>query len=71
MHNHHDKYPSRPGFKPGTPRLQALVDTNEPSGPAQYVQEKTTLLQEFDCNNVEIHSSVFNNISPFTSVIRA
>ena len=34
MHNHDDKYPSRPGFEPGTPRLQASVDTNEPSGPA-------------------------------------
>ena len=34
MHNHDDKYPSRSGFEPGTPRLQALVDTNEPSGPA-------------------------------------
>ena len=34
MHNHDDKYPSRPGFEPGTPRLQAPVDTNEPSGPA-------------------------------------
>ena len=32
MHNHDDKYPSRPGFVPGTPRLQAPVDTNEPSG---------------------------------------
>ena len=21
MHNHDDKYPSRPGFEPGTPRL--------------------------------------------------
>ena len=29
-----DKYPSRPRFEPGTPRLQAPVDTNEPSGPA-------------------------------------
>ena len=31
MHNHDDKYPSRPGFEPGgpTPRLQAPVDTNE------------------------------------------
>ena len=35
MHNHYDKYPSRPGFEPGTPRLQTAVDTNEPSGPAQ------------------------------------
>ena len=34
MHNHDDKYPSRPGFEPGTPRLQAPIDTNEPSGPA-------------------------------------
>ena len=34
MHNHDDKYPARPGFEPGTPRLQAPVDTNDPSGPA-------------------------------------
>ena len=34
MHNHDDKYPSRPGFEPCTPRLQAPVDTNELSGPA-------------------------------------
>ena len=34
MHNHDDKYPPRPGLEPGTPRLQAPVDTNEPSGPA-------------------------------------
>ena len=34
MHNNDDKYPSRPGFEPGTPRLQDPVDTNEPSGPA-------------------------------------
>ena len=34
MHTNDDKYPSRPGFEPGTPRLQAPVDTNEPSGPA-------------------------------------
>ena len=34
MHNHDDKYPSRPGFEPGTPRLQAPVDTDEASGPA-------------------------------------
>ena len=25
-----------PGFEPGTSRLQAAVDTNEPSGPANY-----------------------------------
>ena len=34
MHNHDEKYPSRPGFEPGTSMLQAPVDTNEPSGPA-------------------------------------
>ena len=39
MHNHDHKYPSRPGFEPGTPRLQAPpppppVDTNKSSGPA-------------------------------------
>ena len=32
MHKHDDKYPPRPGFKPGTFRLQAPVDANEPSG---------------------------------------
>ena len=30
MHNHDDQYPT----KLGTSRLQAPVDTNEPSGPA-------------------------------------
>ena len=34
VHNHDDKYPARPGFEPGTSRLQAPVATNEPSGPA-------------------------------------
>ena len=34
MQNHDDKYPYQPGFAPGTPRLQAPADTNEPSGPA-------------------------------------
>ena len=38
MHNHDDKYPSRPGFEPGTPRLPSPVDTNEPSRPASAVQ---------------------------------
>ena len=31
MHNHDDKYPARPGFEPGTFRLQAPVDTNVPA----------------------------------------
>ena len=34
MHNHDDKYTSRPGFEPGTSRLHAAVDTSEPSWPA-------------------------------------
>ena len=34
MHNQDDKSPTRPGFEPGTPRLQTEVYTNEPSGPA-------------------------------------
>ena len=34
MHYHDAKYQARPGFEPGTSRLQAPVDTNEPSGPA-------------------------------------
>ena len=33
-HNHDGKYPARSGFELGTSRLQALVGTNEPSGPA-------------------------------------
>ena len=45
MHNHDDKYPSRPGFEPGTPRLQAPVDTNEPSGPAAW----------FEVGNINVH----------------
>ena len=32
--NHDDKYPVRPGFEPGTFRLNTPVDTNEPSRPA-------------------------------------
>ena len=34
MHNHDNKYPTRPEFKPGTYMLQSPVDTNELSGPA-------------------------------------
>ena len=32
MHNHNDKYPARQEHEPGVSRLQASVDTNEPSG---------------------------------------
>ena len=42
MHNHDDKYPSRLGFEPGTPRLQAPVDTNEPSWPASTASKNIT-----------------------------
>ena len=34
MHSHDDKHPARPGFEPCTTRVEAPVDTNEPSGPA-------------------------------------
>ena len=34
MHNRDDRYPTRPGFEPGTSRLHVPVDMNEPSGPA-------------------------------------
>ena len=40
MHNNNDKYPSRPGFEPGTSRLQAPVDTNEPSVLGMSVQRE-------------------------------
>ena len=29
MHNHDDTYPVRPGFEPGTSKLQAPVERNE------------------------------------------
>ena len=47
MHNHDDKYPSRPGFKPGILRLQAPVDTNEPSGPATNYEQNYLLITWF------------------------
>ena len=37
MHNHDDKYPARPAFEPGTSRLQAPVNTNEPLWMRSYV----------------------------------
>ena len=42
MHKDDDKYPTRPGFEPGTSRLQAPVDTNEPSRPVLYYVQATT-----------------------------
>ena len=56
MHNHDDKYPSRPGFEPGTPRLQAPVDTNEPSGPASTQRTRDVVLvvgQQWRIQNVQ------------------
>ena len=38
MHKYDVKYTTRPGFEPGTSRLQAPVDTNEPSGQSQSIQ---------------------------------
>ena len=40
--NHDVKHPARSGFDPGTSRLQAPVDTDEPSGPALF---SSTLLR--------------------------
>ena len=45
MHKHNDKYPSRSGFEPGTPRLRAQVDTKEPSGPAWSFTTFQTFIQ--------------------------
>ena len=39
IHNHDDKYPARPGFEPGTSRLQAPVDMNQQSERGQEQQE--------------------------------
>ena len=45
MHNHDYKYPARPGFEPGTFRLQAPVDTNEPSEPGKVVDNLNGITQ--------------------------
>ena len=58
MHNQDDKYPTRSGFKPGTSRLQAPVDTKEPSGPAEY--KTTEKNQKKDLND---HAWLF--LTPF------
>ena len=33
MHDHDEKYPARPGFEPGTSRLQAPVDMSHRGRP--------------------------------------
>ena len=56
MHNHDNKYPNRPGFEPGTSRLQALVDTNDPSVPDKIVyvhQWAHTLTKQYTGKHVE------------------
>ena len=53
MHNHDDKYPVPSGFEPGTSRLYAPVDMNEPSGP-------TTLPQTLLGNNILLNSLTQN-----------
>ena len=42
VHNHDDKYPAE-GFEPGISRLQAPVDTNEPSGLAHWSHLKVCI----------------------------
>ena len=44
MHRHDDKYSSRLEFETGTPRLQAPVDTNEPSGSAYHAYDILTVI---------------------------
>ena len=55
MHNHDDKYPSRPVFERGTPRLQAPVDTNEPSGRPVFI---TIYLHKLWMSNYNISTCV-------------
>ena len=56
MHNHDDKYPARPGFEPGTYRLQAQVDTNETWGSARHstVNENLTYTARVSTLDVRI-----------------
>ena len=42
MHNYDDKYPAGSVFEPVTSKLQAPVDTNEPSGPANSLTHSLT-----------------------------
>ena len=49
MHNHEDKYPARPGFEPGTSRLQAPVDIKEPAPAGS--QEPITFIAPFSAPN--------------------
>ena len=44
MHNHDDKYPDRPGFEPGTSRLQTSVDKTKPSGPTTKKSQVDTMV---------------------------
>ena len=52
MHNHDNKYPARPGFEPDNPRLQALVDTNEPLGSARILYS----------NDIEFNKLFYNEL---------
>ena len=65
MHSHDDKYPAPPGFEPSTSRLQAPVDTNEPSGPAIYTNtihdwmlQKYILIKLRACTEGDSHQVV-------------
>ena len=77
MHNHYDKNPSRPGFEPGTPRLQDPVDTNEPSGPAivsnDYSINASSAKHEHSHFNLlyqQLKSVVENEISSYINMIK-
>ena len=61
MHNHDNKYPARTGFEPGTCRLQAPVDTNEPSGPASTI--RTARGTDKNISSLSVQRYVFFNLS--------
>ena len=68
MHNHDDKYPARPGFEPGTSRLQAPVDKNEPSGLARF---PIIFFQKIMCRLVAVYAMrrvVVLNIIPAVAI---
>ena len=56
MHNHDDKYPPRPGFVPGTSRLQAPIDTNEPPGPISIEFKAWSSITEDERHLVNSHT---------------
>ena len=57
MHNHDDKYPAWPGFKPNTGRLKAPVDMNESSGTEDLFEKHECSTVEWIKNSTEQHST--------------